>query len=230
MDPRPSSDAPPQSVERPVLVWDWPTRLFHWSVVLLVLGAYITIKLNWMDWHVRIGETLLALVLFRLFWGCAGSETARFRHFLKSPAAALHHLRDLFRREPDVQVGHNPAGGWMVVLLLALLLTETLSGLYVYNDVADVGPLSAWMPAVIANAIETLHGVGWDALVVAVILHLSAIVLYALAKGHNLLRPMLTGRKPLPMQLQPPRVGSSIRALCLLVIASAIVVALATYL
>lgn len=230
MDRKPSRVSSAPIPHRPVLIWDLPTRLFHWLVVLLVAGAYVTIKLNWMDWHVRIGETLLALVFFRLLWGCFGSETARFRRFLKSPAAALHHLRHVLRREPDVQVGHNPAGGWMVLVLLALLLLETLSGLYVYNDVADVGPLSAWMPAPIANAISTLHNVGWDALLVAVILHLSAILLYAAAKGHNLLRPMLTGRKWLPTQIPAPRVASIVRALLLMMIASAVVVALAIYL
>jgi cytochrome b len=117
---------------RSVPVWDVPTRLFHWLVVVLVPAAYATWKLNWMDWHVRIGETLLALVLFRLLWGCFGSETARVHNFLTSPAAAWRHLRHVFRREADQQVGHNPTGGWRVLLLLALLLgVEALSLIYV---------------------------------------------------------------------------------------------------
>ncbi|WP_035558580.1 MULTISPECIES: cytochrome b/b6 domain-containing protein [Burkholderiaceae] len=230
MDADQSLSAAQQSAHRAVLVWDLPVRLFHWSVVVLVVAAYVTIRLNWMDWHVRIGETLLALVLFRLLWGCFGSETARFRSFLASPVAALQHLRHVLRRDPDVQVGHNPAGAWMVLLLLALLLTETLTGLYVYNDVADVGPLSEWMPAPIANAISTLHAVVWDVLLIAVVLHVTAILLYAAAKGHNLLRPMLTGRKSLPADVQAPRTASAALALLLLAIAAAVVVALATYL
>jgi cytochrome b len=218
---------PPRRLE---LVWDLPVRLFHWLVVVLVGAAYVTVRLNWIDWHVRIGETLLALVLFRLLWGCFGSETARFRNFLASPVAALRHLRHVFRRDPDVQVGHNPAGGWMVLLLLALLLGETLSGLYVYNDVADEGPLSEWVPAPIANAISTLHAVLWDALLAAVILHVLAILLYAVVKGHNLLRPMVTGRKSLPAHIPAPRMASAGLALLLLLIAAAAVAALATYL
>ncbi|OUL71241.1 cytochrome b/b6 domain-containing protein, partial [Paraburkholderia hospita] len=90
-----------QPARRPVLVWDAPVRLFHWLVVALVTAAYVTLKLNWIDWHVRVGESLLALVIFRLLWGFLGSETARFRSFVASPAAALRHLRHLFRREPD---------------------------------------------------------------------------------------------------------------------------------
>ena len=76
-----------------------------------------------------------------------GSETARFARFLASPRVAARHLARLFRREPDEQVGHNPAGGWMVLLLLALLLGETLTGIVVNNDVADEGPLTEMMPA-----------------------------------------------------------------------------------
>lgn len=213
-----------------MLVWDVPTRLFHWLVVVLVAAAYATAKLNWMDWHVRIGEALLALVLFRLLWGFFGSETARFHGFLRAPAAAWRHLRHVFHREADLQVGHNPAGGWMVLLLLALLLGETLSGLYVNNDVADDGPLTQWVPAWAANAITALHTILWDALLAAVALHLLAIALYAIAKGHNLLRPMLTGRKLLPARINPPRPASAMLALLLLIVSAVATTLLAMYL
>jgi cytochrome b len=215
---------------RRVLVWDAPVRLFHWLVVVLVAAAYVTLKLNWIDWHVRVGEMLLALVIFRLLWGIFGSETARFRSFVASPAAALRHLRHLFRREPDVQVGHNAAGGWMVLLLLALLLVETLSGLYVNNEIADDGPLSELVPAWLANAISTLHGLVWDVLLAAVALHVLAIALYAVAKGHNLLRPMLTGYKLLPSSIGSPQQRSTLLALLPLGAGAAVVVLLATFL
>lgn len=215
---------------RPVQVWDVPVRVFHWLVVILVAAAYVTMRLNWMDWHVRIGEALLALVLFRLLWGCFGSQTARFRSFLASPAAALEHLRHMFRREPDLQVGHNEAGGWMVLLLLALLLAETLSGIYLNNDIADDGPFTAWVPASIANAITALHSILWDVLLVAVALHILAIVLYAVLKGHNLLRPMLSGRKNLPARIAVPRRAPLLLALLLLLISAAAAALLATYL
>jgi cytochrome b len=215
---------------RPVRVWDVPTRLFHWLTVVLVVGAWATERLNWLNLHVRLGETLLALVLFRLMWGCVGSETARFRSFVASPAAAYRHLRHLLRREPDVQVGHNPAGGWMVLLLLALLLAETLSGLYLYNDIADEGPLSEIVPASIANAISVLHTYGWYVLLAAVALHLCAIAVYAIAKGHNLLRPMITGRKPLPSTIPAPARASPWLAALLFAVAATIVALLAVYL
>ncbi|AXF05557.1 cytochrome b/b6 domain-containing protein [Paraburkholderia hospita] len=219
-----------QPARRPVLVWDAPVRLFHWLVVALVTAAYVTLKLNWIDWHVRVGESLLALVVFRLLWGFFGSETARFRSFVASPAAALRHLRHLFRREPDVQVGHNAAGGWMVLLLLALLLVETLSGLYVNNDIADEGPLSVVIPSWLANAISTLHGLVWDVLLAAVTLHVLVIALYAITKGHNLLRPMLTGYKLLPPFIDAPRQTPALLALLPLGVAATVVMLLAVFL
>ena len=118
----------------------------------------------------------------------------------------------------------------MVLLLLALLLGETLSGLYVNNDVADDGPLTQWVPAWIANAITALHTILWDALLVAVALHLLAISVYAVAKGHNLLRPMLTGHKRLPERIRAPRQASAMLALLLLLISATAVTLLATYL
>ena len=124
----------PQPADRDVIVWDLPTRAFHWLTVALVAGAYVTWRFNWMDWHAWCGDALLALLLFRLVWGFVGSDTARFARFLASPRAATHHIARLFTREPDTQVGHNPAGGWMVLLLLALLLGQTLTGVVDNND------------------------------------------------------------------------------------------------
>jgi cytochrome b len=205
---------------RRVLVWDLPLRLFHWLAVALVLLLWATERWNWMFWHVLAGEVLLALVLFRLFWGLAGSETARFARFLTAPAAALHHLRGLFRREPDRVVGHNPAGGWMVVALLALLLMECLTGVFVNNDVADHGPFTDISPAWVLNLATDLHAILFQVLIGAVALHLAAIAVYALAKGQNLVRPMITGRKALPAATPAPRVARWAWAVVLALVAA----------
>ncbi|MGB7098263.1 MAG: cytochrome b/b6 domain-containing protein [Xanthobacteraceae bacterium] len=209
---------------RKIQVWDVPTRLFHWLTAALVFAAYITWRLDWMNWHAKAGYAVLTLIFFRLLWGFAGSDTARFSRFVASPPLALRHLAEIFRRAPDRQVGHNPAGGWMVLFLLGLLLGETLSGLYVANDVADQGPLTELIPARIANAITALHWIFWDVLLAAFALHVLAIATYAVAKGHNLLTPMITGRKSLPPDVPRPRIGSLVRASALLA-ASALAVA-----
>ena len=211
---------------RKVLIWDGPTRLFHWLAVALVAAAYASWRLNWMEWHLWIGDALLALLLFRLSWGFFGSETARFSRFVAGPRRALRHLSGVLRREPDREVGHNPAGGWMVVLLLALLLGETLSGLYVANDVADEGPLTELVPAAIANLITDLHAVLWQALLAAVALHILAVLAYRVARDRDLLTPMITGRKQLPESVPQPFIAGPTRALLLLACSALVAAAL----
>ncbi len=213
-----------------ILVWDGPTRLFHWVAVTLVVAAYATWRLNWMDWHAKAGYALLTLVIFRILWGFFGSETTQFSSFLASPRAAARHLAHAFRREPDRQAGHNPAGGWMVLLLLLLLLGETLTGVYVANDVADEGPFTELTPAPVANAITALHWIFWDALLAAVALHLLAIFLYMVVKGNNLLLPMVTGWKTLPAGVPQPRMAGPARAAVLLSCSALAVALLANYL
>jgi cytochrome b len=217
-----------ESRGRPVRVWDLPTRLFHWLVVALVAAAYATSRLDWMDWHAWCGEALLALVLWRLLWGIFGSDTARFARFVAAPRRAWQHLVEIRRREVDREPGHNPAGGWMVLVLLALLLGETLTGIYVGNDVADQGPLTDLTPPPIANLITALHRLLWQALVAAVILHLLAIFVYFAVKRHNLLLPMVTGRKRLPDGVPSPRIASLARAFAALLGAAAAATALAS--
>ena len=155
---------------------------------------------------------MLALLLFRLLWGFFGGETARFSRFLTSPRMAVQHLKYALLREPDRQVGHNPAGGWMALFLLALLLAETLTGLYVANDIADVGPLTEIVPPRLANAIDASHAIVWEVLLAAIILHVLAIFGYAAVKGQNLLLPMITGTKVLPESVPAPRIASAARA------------------
>ena len=213
------------SPERKVLVWDAATRLFHWLTAALVVAAYVTWRLDWMNWHARAGEAVLALVVFRVLWGFFGSATARFAGFLASPRVAVEHLARLLRREPDRQVGHNPAGGWMVLILLALLLIETLSGIYINNDIADEGPLTELTPAPVANAINAVHWIFWDVLLAAIALHVAAILIYAAAKGQNLVTPMLTGWKVLPATVPQPRMAGALAA-CVLLGVSALAVAL----
>ncbi len=214
-------------VGRKIVVWDVPTRVFHWLAVALILAAFATARSTAMDWHARAGDALLVALLFRLLWGFFGGETARFSSFLVSPRAAVRHLAHALRREPDRQVGHNPAGGWMVLLLVALMLGETLSGLYVGNDIAEEGPLSERVPAAVANLIDALHDrFLWDALLIAVAIHLLAILAYATVKRHDLLAPMITGRKILPPGTPPPLMQNSARALLLLACSVAAALAL----
>jgi cytochrome b len=147
-----------------------------------------------------------------------------------SPRAALRHLAHSLRREPDRQVGHNAAGSWMVLLLLGLLLAETLTGLFVNNDVADEGPFTQIAPAAVSNAITALHAYLWDALLAAAALHVLAIAWYALAKGHDLIAPMISGRKIVPADVLVPYMAGTVRAVLLLACSALAVSALAHFL
>jgi cytochrome b len=218
------------SETRSTLIWDLPIRAFHWLTVVLVFACYVTWRLNWMDWHAWAGETLLALLIFRLLWGLFGSDTARFARFVAPPTLAIAHLRHLLRREPDRSIGHNPAGGWMVLVMLALLIGQTLSGLYINNDIADEGPFTELVAAPVANAISAMHTIFWDLLLVAIGLHLLAILTYTVAKGHNLLHAMITGRKHLPKALPAPRIRRAWLAALLLAISSGVTIAIASLL
>jgi cytochrome b len=129
----------------PMRIWDLPTRLFHWVLVVLIFAAWLSAWRNWMQVHVVCGLTLLTLLLFRLIWGFIGSDTARFSYFLKSPGAAMGHLARLLRREPDTETGHNAAGGWMVIVLLALLCVQVGTGLCANDDIMVEGGLAEFV-------------------------------------------------------------------------------------
>jgi cytochrome b len=205
--------------------------LFHWLTVLLLIACYLSWQMNRMDWHAWTGEALLAFVLFRLLWAFFGSETARFSTFLATPRAAARYVTLVLRREPDRQIGHNPIGGWMVLLLLALLVAEALTGIYVANDVADEGPLTEIVPAGVANLITDLHSYFWDALLAATVLHVIAILLYAAVMRHDLVTPMITGWKFLPVNTtKPPQLVSAARAALLFGCSALAAAALAMYL
>lgn len=215
---------------RRVLVWDLPVRLFHWITVALILTLYLTQRFNMMDWHILAGEALLALVIFRLIWGFVGSETARFSHFVGHPIHAVRHLLHFHHREPHSGIGHNAAGGWMVVLLIALVFLECLSGVYVNNDVANEGGWSEVVPAWFSDLVSNLHTWLWEAILAAVILHVCVVAAYAAVKRHDLVRPMVTGCKYLPADLSAPRLAPLWRAALSLLVAIGIAVGIVAYL
>ena len=213
----------PPSPWRRVKIWDLPTRLFHWSLVLLVFASWLTNRLNLMDLHFLSGYTVMGLLIFRLIWGVLGSETARFRDFLKSPRDAIGHLRHLFVREPDQEIGHNAAGGWMVLGLLSLLVVQVGTGLCSNDDILVEGPLAKYVGKDMSDRIGTIHAVNFKLIELAVLAHICAVLAYAVFKGQNLVGPMITGTKRLPVSARPPNMASPM--LAAVAIASAVVLA-----
>lgn len=212
----------------PMRVWDLPVRLFHWLIVLLIPAAYITMKGGLPEVHLLIGYVLLALVLFRIVWGFVGSVTARFARFLASPAAAFGHLRRLFAREPDTQVGHNAAGGWMVLLMLVLLAVQTVTGLFARHRGGTEGPLAKYLDEATVKTVSFVHAVNFKVIFAAAVLHVLVIGIYLLVKKQNLIRPMITGKKRLPAATRAPRMASGLLALLVLIVTAAVAAALAT--
>ena len=212
---------------RKVLVWDLPTRLFHWMLVLGVAGLWWTGEKGPMETHALLGYVVLALLLFRILWGLFGSETARFASFLRGPAAGAEHVRHILAKGPlPHPAGHNPVGGWSVVLFLLVLLILSFSGLFLYDDEIFWAPLNAFVSEETENMLGWLHHVSFEALLVLVALHVGAIFLYWVVKRSNLLGPMLTGRAAIDPGVAEPRVASLVLALILAVLAAAAVWAL----
>jgi len=201
----------------PMRIWDLPTRLFHWVLVVLIFISWLSAWREWMQVHVVCGLTVLTLLLFRLIWGLIGSDTARFSYFVKGPMAALRHLRHLLRREPDTETGHNAAGGWMVLVMLALLFVQVGTGLCSNDDIDVEGPLAEYVGKARSDWLTHIHSVNFTLIEIAIAAHVIALITYRVLKGHNLLMPMITGKKRLPGATQAPRMMHPILALAVLV-------------
>lgn len=202
--------------ERGFRLWDWPVRLIHLGFILLVPLQWWTWKEGHMDWHIRLGLLLLALVLFRILWGFLGSETARFRQFVRGPAD----IRTYLAQGRWHGLGHNPLGGLSVVAILLTLLAQTALGLFATDtDGLAYGPLSHLVSYEAASAAAEWHERVFNLLIALIALHLSAIAVHTMLLGHDLIQPMVTGRKlpddETPADLRPPLMAPSARAFAL---------------
>jgi cytochrome b len=199
-----------------VRVWDLPTRLFHWALAACVIGLVVTGNIggNWMNWHLRLGYTVLSLLLFRLVWGFIGGHWSRFSSFLYGPSAVFAYLRGQTR--PEHLVGHNPLGMLSVLALLLILFAQVGSGLISDDEIAFFGPLVRFVSGdTISQATSYHKNVGKFILIALVVLHLLAIGFYKLAKKDNLVRPMLLGDKRVgsPVPSAKDSLGSRLLAL-----------------
>lgn len=216
-----------ETKRRTIKIWDPLVRSGHWLLVAAFFTAYFT-EDEVLGWHVWAGYVVGAIVLIRLLWGFVGPKPARFRSFLRSPLAAIGYLRDLPTDRRKHYIGHNPAGGWMTVFLLAGLAVTVVSGLVLYAQEENAGPLAPILTASevvqipIAAAYadddgqdrarerrrdrdhkahetwEEIHEVGANATLALIIVHVLGVIASSLAHRENLLRSMITGRKTLP--------------------------------
>ena len=181
------------------LVWDLPLRLCHWGLVIAVAGSFVTHEIGTtaFRWHVWFGYATLILVAFRIVWGFVGPAHARFGDFVRGPRAAWAYARGLFAREkPAAHVaGHNPLGGWMVLVLLAILLVQATAGLFANDEIINAGPLYGYVDTEQSDALSRLHRQLSDWILVAVGVHVAAAFVYLLVRRENLIGAMVTGYK-----------------------------------
>lgn len=182
---------------RQVMVWDLPTRLFHWLLVALVSASFASGKIggNAMPYHEWAGEAILALLTFRAVWGLIGSTPSRFGTFLAGPATVIRYVLALSRREPDHHLSHNPLGGWSVMAMLLVLLIQAGTGLFANDDIATQGPLYKWVSKTTSDRLTSIHRLNHDIIIILVLVHVAAVLFHLICRRENLIRPMFTGMK-----------------------------------
>jgi cytochrome b len=181
------------------LVWDLPLRAFHWLFAASILASYLTAQpgSGWMPWHIRLGEWMMGLLIFRILWGFVGPRHARFASFLAGPRPMWRYFKGLVGREdPILSVGHNPLGGVMVLVMLLLVAFQVGTGLFATDDIVWTGPYNPAVSPATARLLTSLHHRNFNLIWAAIALHVGAIAYYAFVKKQNLVPAMLTGWKP----------------------------------
>ena len=177
---------------RHVKVWDLPTRLFHWLLVVLIVAAVVTVKIGGaaIDWHGRIGVAILGLLAFRIAWGFFGSRHARFASFFPTPGKLRAYLNCTWHG-----AGHTPLGALSVFGLLGLIAIQLSTGLFANDDIAFDGPLSQLVSKALSDQLTGIHKLSIKFLMAMIVLHICAILFYTLVKKEKLVGPMITGYK-----------------------------------
>ena len=203
-------------------IWDLPTRLFHWLLVICIVALVVTAKMggNAMNWHLILGQVVLALLIFRVLWGLVGGYWSRFTSFVPSPAALNRYLRGTGSAQD--RVGHNPLGALSVLAMLLVLIAQVASGLLSDDEIAFSGPLTRFVSGE-TNSQATNYHAHWGQYLIygLVALHLLAIIWYSI-KGHKLVPAMVTGDKLLdtPVTAAQDSIGTRLLAAVLAIASS----------
>lgn len=187
-------------------VWDLPTRVVHWSLVLLLAASWWTAESGALQWHRYSGYMIVGLLAFRIYWAFAGGATARLFGYLRGPRAFADYAKRLFERTGNgsTRAGHNPLGAWSALLLFTLLVMQTVLGAFAVDvDGIESGPLSHLVSFDAGRAYAELHHDLFDLLVVLVSLHIAAVLFYLTWRRENLIAPMITGERRIDRDVQP---------------------------
>lgn len=177
------------------VVWDLPVRVLHWLMVIAIGVSWWSAEERIMDVHRYSGYALLGLIVFRIYWGFAGSSTARFGQFVRGPQAVAAYLRERARDAP-LAPGHNPLGAWSVLALILLLATQVTLGLFVTDvDGLESGPLSYLVSFETSRTLAEAHEIVFNVLLGFIVLHIAAVLFYLVARRTNLIAAMFTGKR-----------------------------------
>jgi len=192
-----------------VRVWDLPLRLFHWTLLVLVVFSVATAYAggSWMDWHMRSGYAVLALLAFRIAWGFVGTRHVRFASFVRGPGAILQYLRTLGGGAHPVSVGHNPLGALSVLALIAVVGVQAGTGLFANDDIFTEGPLAKLVSKAASDQATTIHYWNQWALYALVAMHVLAVLAHRVRFGDDLVGPMIAGTKALPARFAQQDAG-----------------------
>jgi len=200
-------------------VWDLPVRVFHWTLVLAIIAAFVTNRLGvaYFKYHVWCGYTVLVLILFRIVWGIVGTKHARFASFLRGPQATLRYVAKLLRGRDQHYAGHNPLGAWMIVTLLGTLGMQALLGLFADDEIFNTGPLSGYVSHDVSLRLTSLHRTLFYWIIGAIAIHIFAVLAHSSFKQENLVKAMMTGRKSAQAATSRDQIHSSRTWLAVLV-------------
>lgn len=220
----------PRSAASTTRIWDPTVRLFHWLLVALIAFSWWSGEQHDMERHRLSGYAILALLVFRVFWGFAGPRTARFATFVRGPGAVLAYMKGLGRRTGHAADGHNPLGGWSVVAMLAVIGLMVVAGLFAVDvDGFESGPLADYVSFDQGRTAAELHETVFNGVLALVALHVAAVVFYLVWKRQNLVRPMITGsRKSVDGETPGELRWSAVLAVVGIVIAVAVAWAVST--
>ncbi len=188
-----------------ILVWDLPTRLFHWLLVASVMISFLTGNIggNAMEIHEWSGFVILSLLLFRLVWGFVGGRQSRFAAFVRGPVAVVRYAAGIVRGDAPRCLGHNPLGGWSILAMLATLLIQALTGLFATDDILTQGPLYPSVSEAVSAYLTRIHRLNQNLIIGLIVVHLLAVVFYLIVKCENLIKPMILGIKDWHESAQP---------------------------
>ena len=194
------NDAPAmnESAATKVKIWDLPVRLFHWLLVALIAFSWWSGEEHRLELHRASGYAILALIVFRIFWGFAGTQTARFASFVKGPRAVAAYVGSIGERKASFVPGHNPLGGWSVIAMLIALALMVVAGLFSVDvDGWESGPLAYYISFDQGREAAAIHELLFNIILALIALHVAAIAFYRLWKGRRLTGAMVSGKATL---------------------------------